>query len=169
MHILSLFLLSWATLLSALGDDPAEDQFGEEVQWQTFSQKPFVMVIADKEAADNAKLIGTALHKTFNGSYTAPEDHLHSSPAQENIKIIPVAALPDVPGIFKWLFRRGFKKESKVGVILDWDSRIAKMCGYKEGKIIVAIKSPSAKDLKTWEVQTAEEAITLIQQQSTNR
>lgn len=164
MHLLFTLLVSWATVLGAIADDPAEDQFGEEVEWSAFTHKPFVLVIADKEASDNAKEIGIALHKSFNGSYTAPEAHLRNSPANEKVKIIPVAALPDVPGIFKFLFRNGFKDEAPIGVILDWDSKLSKSVGYEEGQVLVAIKTPKNPEVVRWQVKNKEEALRVVRE-----
>ncbi len=157
-------MLSWSAILGVLRETPAEDQFGEEVRWSAFDSKPFVLVIADRESAEKGKGIGAALHSIFNGDYIAPEEHLHESPPTENIKIIPVAALPDVPGIFKWLFRRGFKKESPVGVILDWDSRLAKVCGYVPGSVAIVVKLPDRSELQNWIVRSPEEAISKVRE-----
>lgn len=164
MHLLLMLLVSWATVLGAIADDPAEDQFGEEVEWSAFAHKPFILVIADKESSDNAKEIGIALHKTFNGVYAAPEEHLRDSPENEKVKIIPVAALPDVPGIFKFLFRNGFKDEARTCVILDWDSKLAKSVGYEEGQVIVAIKTPKNPEVVRWQVKNKEKALRVVRE-----
>lgn len=164
MQLLLTLFVSWATVLGAIAEDPAEDQFGEEVKWSAFTHKPFVLVIADKEASENAKEIGIALHKSFNGIYTAPEEHLRNSPPSEKVKIIPVAALPDVPGIFKFLFRNGFQDESPVGVILDWDSKLSKSVGYEEGKVLVAIKTPKNPEVVRWQVKNKEEALRVVKE-----
>jgi hypothetical protein len=85
MNVLMLVVLRGSVILGVLQESPAEDQFGEEVQWSTFASKPFVMVFADRESSESGKSIGTALHRTFNGDYTAPEKHLHtSSPHREH-------------------------------------------------------------------------------------
>ncbi len=159
-----MLLVSWATVLGAIAEDPAEDQFGEEVEWSSFSHKPFVLVIADKEASDNAKEIGIALHKAYNGTYTAPEEHLRDSPENEKVKIIPVAALPDVPGIFKFLFRNGFKDEARTGVILDWDSMLSKTVGYVDAQVVVAIKTPKNPEITRWQVKDKEEALRVVKE-----
>lgn len=162
LQALILLTLSWWRILGALSGEPAEDQFGEEVVWSAFSAKPFVLVIADRDASDNARIIGAALHTSFNGNYTAPETHLRSTIPSEQVKIIPVAALPDVPGVFKWLFRRGFRKEAATGVILDWDSRLSKACGYIAGTVRLVIKVPTREDPTILDVSNAQTAIEAV-------
>ena len=151
-------LVSWVSILSGLASTPAEDQFGEEVRWAAFAQKPFVLVVADRDAAEQAKAIGAALQSAFNSGHTAAEEHLRTSPAQERVKIIPVAALPDVPGMFKWMFRKGMKKEASFGVILDWDSRLAKAVSYRPGSVTLAVKLPASPELRIAQVTSRDEA-----------
>ena len=158
-----LFLtLRWTTVLLSLSSDPAEDQFDHEVQWKNFSGKPFVLVIADRAASELAVQIGTELHIAYNGVSQPAEEHLLATSPSERLKTIPVAALPDIPGIFKWLFRRGFRSEAKTGVILDWDNKIARLCGYSAGKVRVALKLPNSEDLLTAEVNSPEAALSFI-------
>ncbi len=163
MLTLLLATVQWAQILGMLASNPAEDQFGEQVHWKAFSQKPFVLVIADKEAADLAKSVGIGLHTHYNGDYTAPEAHLTSSPPTERLKVIPVAALPDVPHIFRWLFRNGFRSGAKTGVILDWESAIAKSCGYVEGSVRLAVKQPDSGELLIADVKSSAEALVFVE------
>ena len=158
-----LFLLvQWLTVLQLLADEPAEDQFGEEVTWSKFDSKPFVLVIGDREAADRATAIGTALHTAYNIGHIKPERHLHSTTPDEKIKVIAVAALPDVPGLFKGLFRSGFKDEGKTGVILDWDRLLSRACGYRDGTVLLVFKSPKSAHLQTSEVISVDHATRFI-------
>ena len=158
-----LFLLvQWLAVLQVLADAPAEDQFGEEVAWSKFSSKPFVLVIGDREAADRATAIGAALHNTYNSRHIKPELHLHSTTPDEKIKVIAVAALPDVPGLFKGLFRSGFKDEGKTGVILDWDRLLSRACGYRDGTVLLVFKSPKSDQLQISEVNSVADATRFI-------
>ena len=161
-----LLLIQWLAVLQLLAEDPAEDQFGEAVSWSKFASKPFVLVIGDREAADRATTIGTALHAAHNTGHIKPELHLHSTTAEEKLKVIAVAALPDVPGIFKGLFRSGFKDEGKTGVILDWDRLLARSCGYRDGTVLLVYKSPGSDLLRISEVATKEQAIAFVSKQS---
>lgn len=149
-------------IFGMLATEPAEDQFGQTVQWSNFSSKPFVLVIADHAASESALEIGAALHVKYNGPKQPAKEHLQASAATECLKVIPVAALPDVPGIFRGLFRIGFRSESSTGVILDWSSRIAEVCGYKSGTVRLALKLPNSDELTTSEVHSAAEAIDFL-------
>lgn len=162
MHFLLLAVVKWASILQLFVEDPAEDQWSKEVSWQSFNSKPFVLVIGDRDAADRATMIGKALHSAYNKQHIAPERHLHTTTPDEKIKVIAVAALPDVPGIFKGLFRGGFKDEGKTGVILDWDRRLSSACGYREGTVLIAYKSPKSELLQTQEVVNADGALLFV-------
>lgn len=156
--------LRWTTILLSLSSDPAEDQFGKEVQWRKFSDKPFVLVIADHSASELAIEIGAKLHIEYNGVSQPAEEHLLLTNEHERLKVIPVAALPDVPGIFKWLFRRGFRSEAKTGVILDFDSRIARLCGYQDGKVRLVLKLPKSEDVLFADVSSSTTAMSFIKE-----
>lgn len=156
------FLIQWLAVLQLLKEDPAEDQYGKAVTWNSFASKPFVLVIGDREAADRAREIGAALHTAHNPRHIKPEMHLHTTTADEKIKVIAVAALPDVPGIFKGLFRSGFKDEGMTGVILDWDRLLSRACGYRDGTVLLVFKSPASDTLKILEVSSKEAALGFV-------
>ncbi|MEI8135204.1 MAG: hypothetical protein WCH46_09070 [bacterium] len=157
--------LRWTSILLSLSSDPAEDQFGQEVQWRKFSSKPFVLVIADRSASELAVQIGAVLHIQFNGVDQPAQEHLLVTNQNERLKVIPVAALPYVPGIFKWLFRKGFRSEAKTGVILDWDNRIARLCGYQEGKVRLVLKLPNSEEVFLADVNSPTTALSFIKAQ----
>jgi hypothetical protein len=125
-----------------------------------------VLVIGDREAADRATAIGSALHAAHNTRHIEPERHLQITTPDEKLKVIAVAALPDVPGIFKGLFRSGFKDEGKTGVILDWDRQLARSCGYREGTVMLVYKSPDSDLLRIKEVTTKEQALAFVSKQT---
>ncbi len=156
------FSLQWAQILGTMATAPAEDQFGQRVQWEHFSSKPFVLVIADHAASESAVAIGAALHMKYNGYVRSSKEHLQTTNENEKLKVVPVAALPDVPGIFKGLFRIGFRKQSDTGVILDWSSRISEACGYKEGKVRLALKLPNSAELQMADVRSESEALAFV-------
>ena len=156
--------IRWTTILLSLSSDPAEDQFGKEVLWRKFSDKPFVLVIADHSASELAVQIGAKLHIEYNGVSQPAEEHLLLTNQHERLKVIPVAALPDVPGIFKWLFRRGFRSEAKTGVILDWNSRISRLCGYQDGKVRLVLKLPNSEDVLFADVSSPMTALSFIRE-----
>jgi hypothetical protein len=123
--------------------------------------KVLAMVMGDEDAAELSKKIGARLQMEFNGGH-APAGHLRMDVAGEKLKVIPVAVLPDVPGIFQWLFRRGFKKESeRLSIILDWDGQLAKSCGYSSG-VVIALKLPNVDRIETYSVTSEDDAIKRI-------
>jgi hypothetical protein len=66
--------------------------------------------------------------------------------------------------MFKWLFRKGFKTESSVGVILDWNSRLAMVSGYRAGSVLIVIKVPVRNEVQSWEVGSPQEAINEVRE-----
>ena len=147
MQLLFFSVLSWAYLFSGLASSPVEDQYGNQVDWDKFADKPFVLVLADRSSADSSKSIGAAMHAHFNGSWVAGKASLQTDDVRDRVKIIPVAELPYVPGLAKWIFRKGFQLgASDVGVILDYDGALGKQVKYSEG-ILLVLKLPNADSL----------------------
>jgi hypothetical protein len=133
---------------------PVEDQFGKSVKWELFEKTPQVLVFAGQDASAEARAWGTHFQSRFNPSYTPRADHLQRLDSTESIKVVAVASLPEVPGIFKGLFRSGFRKEaSNLGMVLDFASRISGYFGYRSDskKPMVAILGPGSKEAITVE------------------
>jgi hypothetical protein len=108
------------------------DQFAHNVDWARFSKVPQVVIFAGRDAATAAKDWGVYLQKRFNEGFTPVQNHLQTLSPKEKIKVIAIATLPEVPHIFRGLFRNGFRKESKeMGVGLDFGSALSKLFGYQ--------------------------------------
>lgn len=111
---------------------PLSDQFGNELQWRLFESMPRVLVFAGKEAAAAAKDWGILLQKTFNPLFHPTPQHLQRRAPDENIKVVAVATLPEVPSIFRGLFRSGFRRDAKdMGVALDFSRALSKQFSYE--------------------------------------
>lgn len=117
--------------LMAFAPMSREDQFSKEWQWDAYQSVPKVLVFAGKEASELATAWGGWLQNTFNPGFEPTKDHLRSLSPKEKVKVIAVATLPDVPRIFRTLFRGGFQKQSaSMGVVLDWSSELSRHFGY---------------------------------------
>ena len=111
---------------------PLSDQFGHDVQWSLFESMPRVLVFAGKEAAPAAKDWGLFLQKTFNPTFHPTPQHLQTVVPEEKIKVIAVATLPEVPSIFRGLFRSGFRSDAKdMGLVLDFSRALSKQFSYE--------------------------------------
>jgi hypothetical protein len=133
---------------------PSEDQFGQAVRWDLFEKLPKVLVFAGQDASKEATAWGTHFQSQFNPNYKPRPDHLQVVDPAESVKVVAVASLPDVPSLFRGLFRSGFKKESaNWGMVLDFSSRISKHFGYSSDskKPMLAILPPGAKEAITVE------------------
>lgn len=129
---------------------PVEDQFGSQVGWSRFSKVPRVLVIAGKDAAEGAKDWGLFVQQTFNENFQPSSDHLQNLSPKEKVKVIGVVALPDVPSMFKGLFRRGFRKEvPNMGMALDFGSQISKHFNYENSQPdpMVVILAPGSNEV----------------------
>lgn len=110
---------------------PLSDQFGNGVQWQLFEPVPWVLLLAGKEAATAAKDWGIFLQKTFNPTFQPTPQHLQTLVPEEHIKVIAVATLPEVPLLFRGLFRSGFRSDAKdMGLALDFSRALSKQFSY---------------------------------------
>jgi hypothetical protein len=112
------------------------DQFGNAVEWKVFEKVPAVLVMAGKPAALDAKAWGVYLQQTFNGGFQPSPDHLQTLRPSEKVKVVAVASLPEVPQFLRFLFRSGFRDESKsMGIVLDFSSLVSKTFGYDAEKL----------------------------------
>lgn len=112
---------------------PVADQWDKPVQWDLFSKVPKVLVFGGRDAALPSREWGAYVQKNFNGGFMPSPSHLQELKPEEKIKVVAVATLPDVPGMFKYLFRAGFRKEAKeMGLVLDFSGRLSGEFGYKE-------------------------------------
>ena len=115
----------------ALAQFQLSDQFGHKIDWQKFRDVPKAIVMAGEKASDPAKVWGAWMQTRFNEAFSPVRDHLQTLDAREKIKIIAVASLPDVPFVFKGLFRAGFRMGSPdYGVALDFSSELSRVLGY---------------------------------------
>ena len=133
--------------LIILSQFPVSDQFGNTVNWELFSDVPQVIIMAGEKAAVDAKEWGSFRQTKFNQGYQPSTEHLQKLHPHENIKIIAVATLPEVPRIFKGLFRAGFRKEAKeMGLALDFSSGLRKEFGYerKQSEACLALLEPKS-------------------------
>lgn len=110
---------------------PLSDQFGNELQWKLFEPVPRVLVFGGKEAGAAAKDWGLFLQKTFNPLSRPTPQHLQTLVPEEKIKVIAVVTLPEVPSIFRSLFRSGFRRDAKeMGLALDFSRALSKQFSY---------------------------------------
>jgi hypothetical protein len=110
-----------------------EDQFSQKVDWKNFESTPQILVFAGKAAAKEAQSWGIFLHDKFNSQLKPSKEHLQATLPTEKIKVVAVATLPEVPGIFKGLFRSGFRKESSsMPLALDFSRRLSGTFGYHD-------------------------------------
>ncbi len=110
---------------------PLSDQFGNGVEWQLFESVPRVLLFAGKEAGAAAKDWGIFLQKTFNPTFRPTPQHLQTLVPEEHIKVIAVATLPEVPLLFRGLFRSGFRSDAKdMGLALDFSRALSKQFSY---------------------------------------
>lgn len=111
---------------------PLSDQFGNDLQWRLFEPVPRVLIFAGKEAGAAAKEWGLFLQKTFNPLFHPSPQHLQTLVPEEKIKVIAVATLPEVPSVFRSLFRSGFRRDAKnMGVALDFSRALSKQFFYE--------------------------------------
>jgi hypothetical protein len=126
---------------------PLSDQFGNDLQWKLFDSVPRVLIFAGKEAGTAAKDWGLFLQKTFNPRFCPSPQHLQTLVPEEKIKVIAVATLPEVPSVFRGLFRSGFRRDAKnMGVALDFSRALSKQFSYdgsEEAPLLVIL--PRAK------------------------
>jgi hypothetical protein len=123
------------------------DQFGHNIDWSRFGKVPQVVIFAGRDAATSAKDWGVYLQKRFNEGFVPAQDHLQSLSPGEKIKIIAIATLPEVPHIFRGLFRNGFRKESKeMGVGLDFGATLSKLFAYQANNPMPKIAVLPAND-----------------------
>lgn len=121
-----------------------EDQFSQKVSWSAFCEKPHIFVLAGKEASEDASKWGLFLQKKLNSEYEPGKNHLQSFEKDENVKVIAVATLPDVPGIFKGLFRSGFRDKSVMSMVLDFGAKFSKGFGFgAEEKVPAMVLYPN--------------------------
>jgi hypothetical protein len=119
-------------LLMQLSSMNLEDQYSKSPNWNAFSSVPAVMVLAGEKASEDATRWGLWLQKNINGDFVPTKQHLQILDSREKAKVIAVATLPEVPGIFKGLFRRGFRSKAEMGVILDFGAALSSQLHYKE-------------------------------------
>jgi hypothetical protein len=118
--------VQWASL-------EVSDQWNNPVKWDVFSKVPKALVFGGKAAALESRKWGAHFQITFNGGYEPTPAHLQELSLNEKIKVIAVATLPEVPGMFKGLFRSGFRGEAKtMGIALDFAPGISQQVGYVE-------------------------------------
>ncbi len=117
------------------------DQWNKVVEWDKFSTVPKVLVFGGKEAALESRAWGAHFQILFNKGYEPTPEHLQTLSPNEKVKVIAVATLPEVPGMFKGLFRSGFRKEAKnMGIVLDFAPGLSQSVGYVEdGKIPLVV------------------------------
>ena len=159
MPLLFSSILSSVLLFSALIPSPCEDQYGNAVDWGKFSHKPFVLVLADRSSASSSRSIGAALHAHFNGNWIAGKTSLQTDDVRDRVKIIPVAELPHVPDLAKWLFQKGFQLgASDLGVILDYDGALGSEVKYSHG-ILLVLRLPNKDTVLQHQTSEATDAI----------
>jgi len=110
---------------------PLSDQFGNDVDWKLFESRPRVLLFAGKDAAAAAKDWGIFLQKTFNSDFHPSPQHVQTLAPEEKIKVIAIATLPEVPSIFRGLFRSGFRRDAKdMGLALDFSRALSRQFSY---------------------------------------
>jgi hypothetical protein len=115
------------------------DQWSRPVAWAAFEKVPTVLVLGGEKAANAAKDWGIFLQKEFNPSYKVVPTHLTARAPEENVKVIAVATLPEVPSMFKGLFRGGFRREvPEMGMVMDFSRALSSRFEYSD-------KSPEPK------------------------
>jgi glycosyltransferase involved in cell wall biosynthesis len=121
----------------ALSQFQISDQFDRRVDWQKFEGVPIVLIIGGRNASERAAEWGVLLENEFNAGFIPTSSHLQSlNEEHEKIKIIGVATLPNVPSIFKGIFRNGFRSSVKdFGLALDFSSLMSKAFDYNEKKL----------------------------------
>ena len=129
---------------------PLSDQFGTDVQWKLFESVPRVLLFGGKDAAAAAKDWGVVLQKTFNPGFHPVPQHLQILAPEEKIKVIAVATLPEVPSVFRGLFRSGFRRDAKdMGVVLDFSRALSKQFFYdgseQEPLLVILPKGSTVK------------------------
>ena len=134
-------------VMIALSKYSISDQFDSRVDWVRFSKVPKVIVMAGQDAAPDAKLWGVFFQQRFNSSYMPTPGHLQNLAESEKIKVVAVATLPEVPRIFRGLFRSGFRRESReMGVGLDFSEQLSQGFGYRAQEKTPAIAVLPAGD-----------------------
>jgi hypothetical protein len=126
-----------------------EDQYSQKISWQAFCQKPHIFVLAGKKASEDASKWGLFLQKKLNSSYEPGKNHLKNFEKDEKVKVVAVATLPDVPGMFKGLFRSGFRDKSLMSVVLDFGAKFSQSFGFEAEEpapAIVLYPDGSAED-----------------------
>jgi hypothetical protein len=110
---------------------PLSDQFGNDVDWKLFESRPRALLFAGKDAGVAAKDWGVFLQKTFNPDFQPSPQHLQTLAPEEKIKVIAIATLPEVPSIFRGLFRAGFRRDAKdMGLALDFSRAVSTQFSY---------------------------------------
>jgi len=135
---------------------PLSDQFGNSLQWSLFESIPRVLIFAGKEAAAPAKDWGVVLQKKFNAPFHPTPQHLQTLVPAEKIKVIAVATLPEVPSIFRGLFRSGFRRDAKdMGVALDFSRALSKQFSYSGSEPLpLVVILPKGSQIKTSQILT---------------
>jgi hypothetical protein len=135
---------------------PLSDQFGNEVHWKLFESVPRVLLFAGKEAGAAAKDWGVFLQRTFNPHLHPSPQHLQTLVPEETIKVIAVATLPEVPSIFRGLFRSGFRRDAKdMGLALDFSRELSQQFSYDGSESLpLLVVLPKGKTVKSAKILT---------------
>lgn len=151
-------------LMLNFGSLKVEDQFGAKPDWKSIGELPTVMVFAGEKASELAKEWGISLHKSLNGDYVAGKTHLQTRDPREMVKVIAVATLPSVPGMFRGMFRSGFRKKSEMAMLLDFSSELSQKFSYLDSEelpALVVIPSTAAdfSEVKVFRGKPSDEAL----------
>jgi hypothetical protein len=141
---------------------PLADQWDRPVQWDKFNEVPKVLILSGRNSGTHGRDWGAYITEKFNPGFVPQATHLQEVSLLEKVKVIAVAALPDVPGMFKYLFRSGFRKESNsMGLALDFSSTLSKQFSFEEKqenpKIVLI--SPKGEKLGEFEGKVSDEKL----------
>ena len=71
------------------------------------------------------------MQKTFNPTVQPAPQSLQTLVPEEQVKVMAIATLPDVPSLFRGLFRAGFQRDAKdMGVALDFSRALSRQFSY---------------------------------------
>jgi len=129
-----------------------QDQYGI-VHRHTFpSDRPRIIFIADRQVTNHIaswynpiaeRYIGPEARES--GAYRKKEERYE--PPERDVHIIGLAALHDMPVIWKPLVRWALRHYVRNSVLLDWGDDVARAYGFVPGKVNVYVIAPNGQVL----------------------